>query len=39
MATKEVKERFSSLAFDAAPGTPDEFLALLKSEDVAGDKW
>jgi tripartite-type tricarboxylate transporter receptor subunit TctC len=34
MATREVKERFASLAFDAAPGTPDEFLALLKSEDV-----
>jgi len=34
MATKEVKERFSMLAFDAAPGTPEEFLALLKSEDA-----
>jgi len=34
MATKEVKERFTMLAFDAAPGTPEEFLALLKSEDA-----
>ena len=34
MATKEVKDRFTTLAFDAAPGTPEEMLALLKSEDV-----
>ncbi len=34
MATKEVKDRFSALAFDAAPGTPEDFLALLKSEDT-----
>jgi tripartite-type tricarboxylate transporter receptor subunit TctC len=34
MASKEVTERFTTLAFDAAPGTPEEMLALLKSEDV-----
>jgi tripartite-type tricarboxylate transporter receptor subunit TctC len=34
MATKEVKERFSSLGFDAAPGTPEDFLKLLRSEDT-----
>ena len=34
MATRDVKERFATLAFDAAPGTPEEMLALLKSEDV-----
>jgi tripartite-type tricarboxylate transporter receptor subunit TctC len=34
MATKEVRDRFSALAFDAAPGTPQEMLELLKSEDV-----
>ena len=34
MATKDVKDRFTTLAFDAAPGTPEEMLALLKSEDV-----
>jgi tripartite-type tricarboxylate transporter receptor subunit TctC len=34
MASKEVKDRFALLAFDAAPGTPEEFLDLLRSEDV-----
>jgi len=34
MATKEVKDRFTTLAFDAAPGSPEEMLALLQSEDV-----
>lgn len=34
MATKEVKDRFATLAFDAAPGTPEAFLDLLRSEDV-----
>jgi tripartite-type tricarboxylate transporter receptor subunit TctC len=34
MASKEVKERFAVLAFDAAAGTPEQFLELLKSEDV-----
>jgi tripartite-type tricarboxylate transporter receptor subunit TctC len=34
MASKEVKERFAALSFDAAPGTPEEFLALLRSEDA-----
>jgi tripartite-type tricarboxylate transporter receptor subunit TctC len=34
MATREVKERFSTLGFDAAPGTPAQFLDLLKSEDA-----
>ena len=34
MASKEVKDRFTVLAFDAAPGTPQEFLDLLRSEDV-----
>ena len=34
MATKEVKDRFTMLAFDAAPGTPEEFLDLLRAEDL-----
>lgn len=34
MATKEVKDRFATLAFDAAPGTPEAFLDLLRSEDT-----
>jgi tripartite-type tricarboxylate transporter receptor subunit TctC len=34
MASKEVKDRFAVLAFDAAPGTPEQFLELLRSEDV-----
>jgi hypothetical protein len=34
MATKQVTDRFTTLAFDAAPGTLEEMLALLKSEDV-----
>lgn len=33
MATKDVKDRFATLAFDAAPGTPEAFLDLLRSED------
>jgi len=34
MATKEVKDRFATLAFDASPGTPEAFLDLLRSEDA-----
>jgi tripartite-type tricarboxylate transporter receptor subunit TctC len=29
-----MKERFAQLAFDAAPGTPEQFVELLKSEDT-----
>jgi tripartite-type tricarboxylate transporter receptor subunit TctC len=34
MATKEVRDRFTTLAFDASPGTPEAFLDLLRSEDT-----
>mgnify|MGYP000845392091 CR=1 FL=1 len=34
MATKDVRDRFATLAFDAAPGTPEAFLELLRAEDA-----